>query len=47
LKLAEDNIEDQTAAPPDNTRWARVYTYIFVWLAIMCLLMYLFSKWTE
>lgn len=47
MNRPEDKIEEESAAPPDKTRWARVYSYIFIWLAVMSLLMYLFSRWTQ
>lgn len=45
--MQPENSESEATKPERNTDWPRVYVSVFVWLAVMCLLMYYFTRATQ
>lgn len=45
--MQSEDSDLNNAEPEASTNWPRVYTIVFIWLAIMCLLMYYFTLATR
>ncbi len=45
--MQPENSKSDAPESEQNTNWPRVYASVFVWLALMCLLMYYFTRATQ